>query len=191
MLKWQQQKLTQSALVKELATATGVSTKVAKHLTTVFVDIILKEVKKNGVWAIVPGIGKLVRVERKARMGQQPERPARRSRFPAKKVSEVPHRQGRKRRDRSAEEEIGSSRLLLARAPQSIFCFAASGSRFERRGTGFQQYFPPADSSAYGRKFVSAAFFFAGGGCRKAHPAGSRAASTGGIEQNGGVLRLR
>ena len=64
-------KMTQSALVKELATACGVATKVAKHMTTVYVDLILKEVKKNGV-SIVPGIGKLVRVERKARMGRNP-----------------------------------------------------------------------------------------------------------------------
>ncbi len=77
-------KLTQSALVKELATATGVSTKVAKHLTTVFVDIILKEVKKNGV-SIVPGIGKLVRVERKAREGRNPATGAK-IKIPAKKV---------------------------------------------------------------------------------------------------------
>ena len=56
---------------EELATATGVATKVAKHMTTVFCDIIMKEVKKNGS-SIVPGIGKLVRVERKARMGRNP-----------------------------------------------------------------------------------------------------------------------
>jgi DNA-binding protein HU-beta len=84
MLKMAAAKLTQSALVKELATATGVSTKVAKHLTTVFVDIILKEVKKNGV-SIVPGIGKLVRVERKARMGRNPATGAA-IKIPAKKV---------------------------------------------------------------------------------------------------------
>ena len=77
-------KLTQSALVKELATATGVATKVAKHMTTVYCDIILKEVKKNGS-SIVPGIGKLVRVERKARMGRNPATGAA-IKIPAKKV---------------------------------------------------------------------------------------------------------
>jgi len=77
-------KMTQSALVKELATACGVATKVAKHMTTVYVDLILKEVKKNGV-SIVPGIGKLVRVERKARMGRNPATGAA-IKIPAKKV---------------------------------------------------------------------------------------------------------
>jgi len=77
-------KLTQSALIKELATATGVATKVAKHMTTVYCDIIMKEVKKNGS-SIVPGIGKLVRVERKARMGRNPATGAA-IKIPAKKV---------------------------------------------------------------------------------------------------------
>ena len=64
-------KLTQSAFIKELANATGMTTKVAKTLATVYVEIILKEVKKNGS-SIVPGLGKLVRVERKARLGRNP-----------------------------------------------------------------------------------------------------------------------
>ena len=77
-------KMTQSALVKELSTACGVATKVAKHMTTVYVDLILKEVKKNGV-SIVPGLGKLVRVERKARMGRNPATGVA-IKIPAKKV---------------------------------------------------------------------------------------------------------
>lgn len=77
-------KLTQSALIKELALATGVTTKVAKHMTSVFVEIILKEVKKNGQ-SVVPGLGKLVRVERKARMGRNPATGAA-IKIPAKKV---------------------------------------------------------------------------------------------------------
>jgi DNA-binding protein HU-beta len=38
---------------------------------TAYVEMILKETKKNGV-SIVPGLGKLVRVERKARTGRNP-----------------------------------------------------------------------------------------------------------------------
>ncbi len=64
-------KLTQSSLIKDLAAQVGVSTKVAKAFTTAFVEIILKETKKNGQ-SIVPGLGKLVRVERKARLGRNP-----------------------------------------------------------------------------------------------------------------------
>ena len=58
-------------MIKDLAASVGVSTKVAKALTTAFVEIVLKETKKNGQ-SIVPGLGKLVRVERKARMGRNP-----------------------------------------------------------------------------------------------------------------------
>ena len=64
-------KMTQSSMIKDLAAATGVTTKVAKAMVTAYVDMILKETKKNGS-SIVPGLGKLVRVERKARMGRNP-----------------------------------------------------------------------------------------------------------------------
>ncbi len=64
-------KMTQSSMIKDLAIATGTTTKVAKTLVTTYVEMILKETKKNGV-SIVPGLGKLVRVERKARTGRNP-----------------------------------------------------------------------------------------------------------------------
>jgi DNA-binding protein HU-beta len=64
-------KMTQSSMIKDLAAATGTSTKVAKTFVTAYVEMILKETKKNGV-SIVPGLGKLVRVERKARTGRNP-----------------------------------------------------------------------------------------------------------------------
>jgi DNA-binding protein HU-beta len=77
-------KMTQSSMIKDLAAATGVSTKVAKAMMTAYVEMILKETKKNGQ-SIVPGIGKLVRVERKARMGRNPATGAA-IKIPAKKV---------------------------------------------------------------------------------------------------------
>jgi DNA-binding protein HU-beta len=64
-------KMTQSQLIKELATAAEVSNKVAKTLVTAYADLAVRETKKNGV-AILPGIGRLVRVDRKARMGRNP-----------------------------------------------------------------------------------------------------------------------
>ena len=64
-------KMTQSSMIKDLAAETGTTTKVAKAFVTAYVDMILKETKKNGV-SIVPGLGKLVRVERKARTGRNP-----------------------------------------------------------------------------------------------------------------------
>jgi DNA-binding protein HU-beta len=64
-------KMTQSQLIKELATAAEVSNKVAKTLVTAYADLAVRETKKNGV-AVLPGIGRLVRVDRKARMGRNP-----------------------------------------------------------------------------------------------------------------------
>jgi DNA-binding protein HU-beta len=64
-------KMTQSQMIKELATANGVSNKVAKAFVASYADMAVRETKKNGV-AILPGLGRLVRVDRKARMGRNP-----------------------------------------------------------------------------------------------------------------------
>lgn len=64
-------KLTQSQFMKELAAAVDVPNKTAKALVTAYAELAIKETKKNGV-AVLPGIGRLVRVERKARMGRNP-----------------------------------------------------------------------------------------------------------------------
>ena len=64
-------KMTQSQIMKELATATGSSTKAAKTFVTSFADMAIRETKKNGMF-VIPGIGRLVRVDRKARMGRNP-----------------------------------------------------------------------------------------------------------------------
>lgn len=64
-------KMTQSQFIKELAGAVDVPNKTAKALVTAYAELAVKETKKNGV-AILPGLGRLVRVERKARMGRNP-----------------------------------------------------------------------------------------------------------------------
>ena len=64
-------KMTQSQIMKELATATDSSTKAAKHFITSFAEMAIRETKKNGLF-VIPGIGRLVRVDRKARMGRNP-----------------------------------------------------------------------------------------------------------------------
>ena len=64
-------KMTQSQVIKELAAATGTATKAAKTFMTALADLAVKETKKNGVF-IIPGIGRLVRQDRKARMGRNP-----------------------------------------------------------------------------------------------------------------------
>ena len=58
-------KMTQSQMIKELAASTEVSNKVAKALVTAYAELAVKETKKNGV-CVLPGIGRLVRVDRKA-----------------------------------------------------------------------------------------------------------------------------
>jgi DNA-binding protein HU-beta len=77
-------KMTQSQFVKELATAAGVNNKVAKTFVTAYAELAVKETKKNGV-SILPGIGRLVRVDRKARMGRNPAT-GEAIKIPAKKV---------------------------------------------------------------------------------------------------------
>jgi DNA-binding protein HU-beta len=77
-------KMTQSQMIKELASAVGVSNKVAKSFATAYADLAVRETKKSGV-AVLPGIGRLVRVDRKARMGRNPAT-GETIKIPAKKV---------------------------------------------------------------------------------------------------------
>ena len=77
-------KMTQSAIVKELAEATGTTTKIAKQFMISFSDMAVRETKKNGMF-VIPGIGRLVRVDRKARMGRNPAT-GEEIKIPAKKV---------------------------------------------------------------------------------------------------------
>jgi DNA-binding protein HU-beta len=76
--------MTQSQLVKHLAIQCEVSNKLAKQMLEAIAATAIKEVKKTGVF-VVPGLGKLVRVDRKARMGRNPATGAAIS-IPAKKV---------------------------------------------------------------------------------------------------------
>jgi DNA-binding protein HU-beta len=63
-------KMTQTQVINELADACGVK-KLAKQFITSLGELAVKETKKNGVF-IIPGIGRLVRQERKARTGRNP-----------------------------------------------------------------------------------------------------------------------
>ncbi len=77
-------RLTQTQLVKKLADAAGVPNKVAKTIVDTYAATAVAETKKNGVF-VLPGIGRLVRVERKARMGRNPAT-GESIKIPAKKV---------------------------------------------------------------------------------------------------------
>lgn len=76
--------MTQTQLVRALAEACQVNNKVARQFVETLADTAIKEVKKNGVF-VVPGIGRLVRVDRKARMGRNPAT-GEAIKIPAKKV---------------------------------------------------------------------------------------------------------
>src|SRR5271165_3239647 len=77
-------KMTQSAIMKELAEMTGTTNKIAKQFITSFADMAVRETKKSGMF-VIPGIGRLVRVERKARTGRNPAT-GEAIKIPAKKV---------------------------------------------------------------------------------------------------------
>jgi DNA-binding protein HU-beta len=63
--------MTKSALLAALAEKTGMSKKDVASFMDAVVDLAYKEVKKAGVF-VVPGIGKLVKVNRAARQGRNP-----------------------------------------------------------------------------------------------------------------------
>jgi DNA-binding protein HU-beta len=77
-------KMTQTAIIRELAETAEISNKVAKTLLEQFASMAVRETKKNGVF-VIPGIGRLVRSERKARMGRNPAT-GEAIKIPAKKV---------------------------------------------------------------------------------------------------------
>ncbi len=63
--------MTQTQIVHTLAEKCEVTKKVAKSMMDSLAQTAISEVKKNGVF-VLPGIGRLVRVDRKARMGRNP-----------------------------------------------------------------------------------------------------------------------
>ncbi|MBI2444259.1 MAG: HU family DNA-binding protein [Candidatus Magasanikbacteria bacterium] len=63
--------MTKSALMAALAEKTGMSKKDVAGFMDAMVNMAYQEVKKSGVF-VVPGLGKLVKVNRAARMGRNP-----------------------------------------------------------------------------------------------------------------------
>ena len=77
-------RMTQTQLVKSLAEHGEVSNKVSKAILDHLAAIAIAEVKKNGMF-VLPGIGRLVRQDRKARTGRNPAT-GETIKIPAKKV---------------------------------------------------------------------------------------------------------
>ena len=64
-------RMTQTQLVRSLAETGEVTNKQARAILDGLSSMAISEVKKNGLF-VLPGIGRLVRVDRKARMGRNP-----------------------------------------------------------------------------------------------------------------------
>jgi DNA-binding protein HU-beta len=77
-------RMTQSQIIKELGEKTETNNKVAKQFLGYFAEMAVRETKKKGVF-VMPGIGRLVRVDRKARIGRNPAT-GESIKIPAKKV---------------------------------------------------------------------------------------------------------
>ncbi len=64
-------RMTQTDIVNHMADKTGMKKSDAKDFFSALADLATSEVKKNGEFTI-PGFGKLVKAERKAREGRNP-----------------------------------------------------------------------------------------------------------------------
>ena len=80
----EKKKLTQAQIITGLAEKVDLNKKVVKTLFEELEAMAVKETKRTGVF-IVPGIGRLVRSDRKARMGRNPAT-GQPIKIPAKKV---------------------------------------------------------------------------------------------------------
>ena len=77
-------RMTQTQLVRSLAEKCELNNKVSRQFLDELSSMAIAEVKKNGVF-VLPGIGRLVRVDRKARTGRNPAT-GETIKIPAKKV---------------------------------------------------------------------------------------------------------
>ncbi|MFB3916780.1 MAG: HU family DNA-binding protein [Terriglobales bacterium] len=64
--------MTKTALVRSLAEKIGVNNKTAAAFLQTLADTAVKETKKTGLF-VIPGLGRLVKSNRKARMGRNPQ----------------------------------------------------------------------------------------------------------------------
>ena len=64
--------MTKTALVRFMAEKLEMTNKQAATFLELLAETAVKETKKNGVF-VIPGLGRLVKAERKARMGRNPQ----------------------------------------------------------------------------------------------------------------------
>ena len=96
--------MTKSQLVGLLAEKMGVTKAVATGMLETLAAAALSETKKNGQF-VLPGIGKLVKSQRKARMGRNPQT-GESIKIPAKTVVKFRRGQGRQGSGRTSEEVV-------------------------------------------------------------------------------------
>jgi len=99
------QRMTQTQLVRALAEHGEVNNKVARTILDGFGSYGYRRSKEERRVRAAAGIGRLVRVDRKARTGTQPGN-RRIHQDPGKEGREIPRGEGRERRHRSAEEKV-------------------------------------------------------------------------------------
>ncbi len=64
-------RMTQSQIVRTLAEKVQVTNSASRQFLQHLTETAIREVKKNGLF-VIPGLGRLVRVDRKARIGRNP-----------------------------------------------------------------------------------------------------------------------
>jgi DNA-binding protein HU-beta len=64
--------MTKTQLVRHIAEKVGTNNKTAATFLLTLSETAIKETKKNGVF-VLPGLGRLKKVQRKARMGRNPQ----------------------------------------------------------------------------------------------------------------------
>ncbi|MFP5206217.1 MAG: HU family DNA-binding protein [Acidobacteriota bacterium] len=64
--------MTKTALTRHMAEKLELTNKQSAAYLDLLAETAIKETKKNGVF-VIPGIGRLVKAERKARMGRNPQ----------------------------------------------------------------------------------------------------------------------
>jgi DNA-binding protein HU-beta len=64
--------MTKSQLVRHMAEKLGTNNKTAATFLETLADTAIKETKKNDIF-VIPGLGRLVKAHRKARMGRNPQ----------------------------------------------------------------------------------------------------------------------
>jgi DNA-binding protein HU-beta len=64
--------MTKSQIVRHLAEKVGTNNKTAATFLETLADTAIKETKKDGIF-VIPGLGRLVKAHRKARIGRNPQ----------------------------------------------------------------------------------------------------------------------